>query len=65
MSGNTDLLWIFVYAFFAVAAVSAVLASVGLRILIQDFRQSAVARRAPARPMASIESAGTAVRQAA
>ncbi len=65
MSGNTDLLWIFVYVFFAVAAVSAVLASVGLRVLIQDLRQSAAVRRTPVHPMASIESAGAPVRQAA
>ena len=65
MSGNTDLLWIFVYTFFAVAAVAAVLATVGLRILIQDFRQSAAVRRASVHPMSSNQRAGAPVRQAA
>lgn len=63
-TANTDLLWTFLYAFYAVAAVAAVLSAVGIRMLVQDLRRPA-ARRAPVHPMPSQESATASVGRAA
>ncbi|MET0837934.1 MAG: hypothetical protein ABWY19_04070 [Marmoricola sp.] len=53
-TSNTDLLWIFLYVFYAVAAVGAVLAVVGLRVLVQDLRQPATVRAMPQRTSAPV-----------
>ena len=52
-TSNTDLLWIFLYVFYAVAAVGAVLAVVGLRVLVQDLRQPATVRAMPQRTLSA------------